>query len=257
VNYCQTCGNEIDRGVTSCPFCNPSIDQTRQVATVPPLPPVQLPAPRSHTWAIVLGVVGFLVVLGGAGTAIAAGLHSHAAPPIIVPTVPDTGSAGGTGGTTDTPAGDTAPPVGDTTPIDSTANPVTVTIAPGVTDVNAASVQQSLDTYFSAIDSEQYQTAWDQLTPAEQAITHNDSEQVFAADLATTQDSDVVITNMTLANDGSDSVDLTFTSHQAAAESPDGASTCDNWSMVYSMAEPGGSTPWLISKVASANATAC
>ena len=59
MNYCQTCGNEIDRGVTSCPFCNPSIDQTRQVATVPPLPPVQLPAPRSHTWAIVLGVVGF------------------------------------------------------------------------------------------------------------------------------------------------------------------------------------------------------
>ena len=263
MNFCQTCGREIDRGVTICPFCNPSRDltrqnlsddQTRQVPMAARLPPVQ-PAPtRGHPWVIVLAVVGFLVVLGGAGTAIAASLHSHASPPINS-TVPTTGLGGGPG-TTTAPAAIAKDPTYSppTTAPDAAAS---VSVAPGVTDANAAAVQGSLVTYFTAIDSEQYQTAWDQLTPTEQAITQGDSEPRFASALATTQDSDVVITGMSLGADGTESVGLTFTSHQSPAESPDGASTCDNWSMVYSMAQVDGSAQWLIAKVASATPTAC
>jgi hypothetical protein len=209
--------------------------------------------PRGHPWAIVLAVVGFLVVLGGAGTAIAASLHSHASPP-VVPTVPATGLVGGGDTTATNPPVATSPTYSPPTAAPDTAS---VTVAPGVTDPNAASVQGSLVTYFTAIDSEQYQTAWDQLTPAEQAITQGDSEPRFASDLATTQDSDVVITSMTLQDDGTESVGLTFTSHQAAADSPDGTSTCDNWSMVYSMAQVGVANQWLIAKVASATPAAC
>lgn len=101
-----------------------------------------------------------------------------------------------------------------------------------------------LTTYFNAIDTGDYATAYAQLAPQEQAQM---TESAFASDEATSYDYGFSLGEAIANGDGSETVDVSFTSLQSAAEGP-GGDTCDNWTLAYTIIQSGGS--WLI---ASAN----
>jgi hypothetical protein len=98
----------------------------------------------------------------------------------------------------------------------------------------------ALTTYFDAIDTGDYATAYAQLAPSLQA--HQTSAN-FSSALATTYNYNVQVQSLTEPSSGTAVVNLSFTSLQSPSESPDGDS-CDNWSLTYTLSEIGGS--WLI-----------
>jgi S1-C subfamily serine protease len=104
----------------------------------------------------------------------------------------------------------------------------------------ATAVTAALDTYFDAIDTGDYATAYDQLGPTLRA---QQSESSFATALATTYNYNVDVELLTEPSSGTVLVNLSFTSLQSPSEGPHGDS-CDNWSLTYTMAEIGGS--WVI-----------
>lgn len=103
-----------------------------------------------------------------------------------------------------------------------------------------AGIVVALTTYFQAIDTGDYASAYAQLAPAEQATI---SEARFAATDATSFDYDVSIHGVTATSTGAELVDVSFTSLQAPSQGPNGDS-CDNWTLEYTMISSGGS--WLI-----------
>jgi hypothetical protein len=98
----------------------------------------------------------------------------------------------------------------------------------------------TLTTYFDAIDTGDYATAYAQLAPDEQATI---TEAQFAANDATSYDYNIDLGAATATSTGGELVDVSFTSLQAAAEGPNG-DQCDNWTLEYTMVNSGGS--WLI-----------
>lgn len=103
-----------------------------------------------------------------------------------------------------------------------------------------AGVIATLTTYFDAIDSGDYATAYAQLAPSEQSTI---SEAQFAAGDATSYDYDVVIDSASTAPGGQQLVDVSFTSLQSSSEGPNG-DQCDDWTLQYTMSQSEGS--WLI-----------
>jgi hypothetical protein len=97
-----------------------------------------------------------------------------------------------------------------------------------------------LTTYFDAIDTGDYATAYAQLAPDEKATI---TEAQFAANDATSYDYNVSIGAATSTSSGSELVDVSFTSLQSPSEGPNG-DQCDNWTLEYTMINSGGS--WLI-----------
>ena len=104
----------------------------------------------------------------------------------------------------------------------------------------ATAVTATLAAYFDAIDTGDYATAYDQLGPTLRA---QQSESSFATALVTPYNYNVDVQSLTEPSSGTALVNLSFTSLQSASEGPDGDS-CDNWSLIYTMAEIGGS--WVI-----------
>lgn len=98
----------------------------------------------------------------------------------------------------------------------------------------------TLTTYFDAIDTGDFATAYAQLSPSEQATM---SEAQFAASHATSFDYDIVLGTATTTTTGAELVDVSFTSLQSPSASPSG-DQCDNWTLEYTMVNSGGS--WLI-----------
>jgi serine protease Do len=113
-------------------------------------------------------------------------------------------------------------------------------IQTGSSSPDATGITAALQTYFDAIDAGDYGTAYGQLSPNEQAQT---SETQFADGTATTYDYDVTVEAITPSGNGSDLVDVAFTSIQNAAQGPNG-DLCDNWTLEYTMIPSSGS--WLI-----------
>jgi serine protease Do len=105
---------------------------------------------------------------------------------------------------------------------------------------DAAAIENTLQTYFSAIDSGDYATAYAQFDPTAQQA---ESEAQFAADEATTDDYDITLSSITPLTNGVDLADVTFTSLQRASEGP-GGDQCDNWTLEYKMVDTSGA--WLI-----------
>jgi hypothetical protein len=105
----------------------------------------------------------------------------------------------------------------------------------------------ALTTYFDAIDAGDYASAYAQLAPQEQAQS---SESALASADATSYNYDIAIGTATSNPDGTESVDVEFTSRQSAADGPDG-DQCDNWTLTYTMVESGGS--WLIANATGQN----
>jgi hypothetical protein len=101
-------------------------------------------------------------------------------------------------------------------------------------DSLSQSVAASLDDYFSGINAGNYAQAWERESTRSQAqIGTLDS---FSADLSSTQNSDIELHDAIDNGDGTVTADVTFTSHQDAAHSPDNSGdTCDDWTITYSL----------------------
>lgn len=103
-----------------------------------------------------------------------------------------------------------------------------------------AGIIATLTTYFDAINNGDYATAYAQLAPSEKATI---TEAAFAANDATSYDTDIIIAADTSSAPGTDLVDVAFTSLQNSAQGPNG-DQCDGWTLEYTMVNSAGS--WLI-----------
>jgi hypothetical protein len=113
-----------------------------------------------------------------------------------------------------------------------------VTILPTVVDSRATDVAAMLNTYFSAINSQDYQTAASVFDPSGPINPNSPAEvAAMAKGLATTTDSEVVLRQVADATDGTVTAVVTFHSSQAPGYGPKGheQETCTQWSIIYSL----------------------
>jgi hypothetical protein len=124
---------------------------------------------------------------------------------------------------------------GGTTP--PTAPPIstTPTIPASEAPVNVAAVAWNSQSY-GGINQKNFSQAYAAYSPGYQ---QNVGESALATGDATTTDSNVNIVSMTQNADGSWTVDVTFSSQQAAANGPNGE-TCTNWWLAYDMVQGSG-----------------
>jgi hypothetical protein len=88
-------------------------------------------------------------------------------------------------------------------------------------------VETLLSHYFRGINNHDYTEYQTTLDPAERA---RQSASAFAAGYATTTDLGMTLTSLASESNGRLTATVTFTSHQAAAQSVD-KSTCNNWTL--------------------------
>jgi len=96
-------------------------------------------------------------------------------------------------------------------------------------------VQSAFDLYFGGINAHDYAKWASAVNGAEQA---NNPQSSWDSGYATTTDSNVVIDSITDNGDGTLTVAISFTSHQAGSDSVDG-STCNNWQQTFPLSPQG------------------
>ena len=203
-------------------------------------PPAQSPGgPEGRGRRGLFIVITVIVVLaaGGGAYALAKSLGQHAtAQPPATPGA----SASSQPPTTQPPT--TQPPTASATPSASapatpSPSPSLVTIAPGVPASSASGgVETLLSHYFHGINSHSYAEYTSTLTPAQQA---RQSQSTFDSGYATTADSGMTLTSLASSGTGTGlTATVTFTSHQAAAQSVD-HSTCNDWTLNFYLVAQG------------------
>lgn len=179
-------------------------------------------------------------------------------------TSPDVTDPGSTDGTSSTGTGPSAtdPSSTDGTGTDGTSTNGTSTDGPtqvgsvqvDTSDPLSLAIGQSLDIYFSGINTQDYSAAWNQETAAQQA--RNGTFDQFSQQLATTNNTAIELHDSADNGDGTFSADVTFTSHQDASLGPGGDETCTDWTLDYSLVSD-GSGGYLIDSVPTSNQNAC
>jgi hypothetical protein len=118
----------------------------------------------------------------------------------------------------------------------------TTTLAPGLARVGTGPVASdplsdkvalTFETYFGGIDSHDYQRAYSAYSAYSTQYESIQSEPAFAAAHATSSNTGITVTAITQNVDGSLTVDLAFTSHQAANDGPNPGETCTKWTLAY------------------------
>ncbi|MBV9444356.1 MAG: hypothetical protein JO345_00405 [Streptosporangiaceae bacterium] len=147
-------------------------------------------------------------------------------------TTPPASSAGSTspsGSDDSTPAqspSDTSP-----SPSDGSA----VTVAASVSqDPNASSVAAFLGQYFTAINNHDYQSYFSLLSPQ---LQQGMKQSQFDNGYRSTADSNETLVSISTASDGDLAAEVTFTSHQDPADSPDQSESCTNWDISLFLAQ--------------------
>jgi hypothetical protein len=113
----------------------------------------------------------------------------------------------------------------------------TVTVTPGAADQpQAEAVAVFVTNYFAAINSHDYLAFRNLLSTGLQPA---ETPQRFRAGYRTTIDSAVTIESIAAGGAGRMAVTVTFISHQAPADSPDG-SACDSWRITMFLVHAGG-----------------
>lgn len=176
------------------------------------------------------GVAGWLATRPSAHSPSAAASHkptvapqpTHASAPVSAPSPVQTPSA--------TPT----PSLTATTP----ASTGLVSPAPGVAGEEAeASVQAFLDSYFAAINAHSYRQFRQLLSPRERGRI---PRSTFQSGDSTSTDSNAILTGITSISDDELAASVTFTSHQAAADSANDSS-CTDWAITLYLKQRGGS----------------
>jgi len=175
-----------------------------------------------------------VVLLVGGAAAWLATRHSGHTPSAAghKPTIPVTARQAATQTPTPTPTPSATPtPTPSPTPTPTATAPAsTGLVSPGpevAGEQDEASVQAFLDSYFAAINAHSYRQFRQLLSPAERARI---PRSTFRSGDGTTTDSAAVLTSITSAVAGELAAAVTFTSHQAAADSPNDSS-CTDWSI--------------------------
>ena len=122
-------------------------------------------------------------------------------------------------------------------------------------DSAATAVAGMFNTYFTGINSRNYQQAVSVLDPNGKVTNPNDSNEVqqFANGVSTTSDSAMTLVNITPSDSSpAQSAEVRFTSHQQAGYGPkdDPSATCTNWDNTYMLSQ-GSSGNYLINNVSS------
>ncbi len=122
-----------------------------------------------------------------------------------------------------------------TSPSPSSASGVIVGAAASQ-DQNASSVATFLGQYFAAINAHDYQSYLSLLSPQlQQAMTQAQFDKGYQS----TADSNETLVGISTASDGDLAAEVTFTSHQNPADSPDQSESCTNWDISLFLAQGG------------------
>jgi hypothetical protein len=128
-----------------------------------------------------------------------------------------------------------APGSSDTSPDSSGAAGVTVG-AGASQDTAASSVAGFLGQYFAAINAHDYQSYFSMLSPqVQQGMTQAQFEKGYRS----TADSNETLVGISTASDGDLAAEVTFTSHQNPANSPDQSESCTDWDITLFLAQSG------------------
>jgi hypothetical protein len=139
----------------------------------------------------------------------------------------------------------TPPPTQGSGPAPSPSSPSpSITMAVQVTvsaeasqDPDAASVATFLDQFFDAINTHDYQSYMSLLTaPEQQGLT----QEQFDNGYDSTTDSAVTLLSISTATDGDLVANVTFTSHQDPAASPNQQESCTDWNISLFLEQDGG-----------------
>jgi len=124
-----------------------------------------------------------------------------------------------------------------------------VDISPIAANPLAGVVQETLETYFEGIDSQNFSAAYSAYSPSFQATI---SESAFASGDATSTISAVVVDSLNTSSGNDVIADVSFTSAQAPQDGPVAGQTCTNWSLAYTLvpASSGNTLSYLIDSVA-------
>ena len=183
-------------------------------------------------------VVATVVVLFAAAAAASGALlyvrhhaaHREAArnSPPSTRTTPAQGSSGQGGvSPAQSPSGTSSSPSGG----------IAVTIGAGASqDQDASSVAAFLGQYFAAINAHDYQSYLSLLSPqVQQGMTQAQFDKGYRS----TADSNETLVGISTASDGDLAAEVTFTSHQNPADSPDQSESCTNWDVTLFLAQGG------------------
>ena len=112
-----------------------------------------------------------------------------------------------------------------------------VTVGAGASpDPDASSVAAFLGQYFAAINDHDYQSYISLLSPqVQQGITQAQFDKGYGS----TVDSNETLVGISTASDGDLAAEVTFTSHQNPADSPDQSESCTNWDISLFLAQGG------------------
>jgi hypothetical protein len=139
-------------------------------------------------------------------------------------------------------AADAGPVTASPSPSPSISAAGTVTVASAVLqDADATPVANFLSSYFSAIDSRDYQ-AYAALLDAQ--MRQDLTADQFGRGYQSTADSDETLAGISTAADGDTVAMVTFTSRQNPADSVNGQEACTNWEV--SLFLEGGGTGYLV-----------
>lgn len=117
-----------------------------------------------------------------------------------------------------------------------------VTVGAGASqDPDASSVAAFLGQYFTAINAHDYQSYLSLLSPRlQRGLTPAQFDEGYRS----TVDSNEKLIGISTAPDGDLAAEVTFTSHQNPADSPDHRESCTNWHVMRFLAR--GSSGWVI-----------
>ena len=103
-------------------------------------------------------------------------------------------------------------------------------------DQDASSVATFLGQYFAAINAHDYQSYLSLLSPQlQQAMTQAQFDKGYRS----TADSNETLVGISTASDRDLRAEVTFTSHQNPADSPDQSESCTNWDISLFLAQGG------------------
>jgi len=137
--------------------------------------------------------------------------------------------------TTSSLAATTTSVVATTTSVAVTTSTTLVAIGPAVVDPKGSQIQQTLEVYFSGINSKNYPAAWNMFTPGEQA-----RESLAAFSSEDRVDSSIGIDRIAASSGGSATVVIHFESQQIPQFSPTHQS-CNRWAGDFILVdEPAG-----------------
>jgi hypothetical protein len=206
----------------------------------PSQPAPAFPAPPAHAApgrrsgggkraAFIIVVVLVVLATGGGAYALVSRSHDQATAPPSHPTVTAHASTAPAVQASTSPTASASPSPSASPSASATPSPSqtgAVRVAPGVASNPAApQVEAFLNRYFNSINTRNY-SEYNSLLDAQRQ--QGDSQSTFDSGYATTKDTNEVLAGITDTGGGSLTANVSFTSHQSAADSHD-QSACTDW----------------------------